>query len=224
MQADMYIAACTGLALHFKKIRSDQTTRCLSSSRAPSKEDDWLLPILVRPGRLTLAFEEGFLSKNVEIVQYLLETGSDPNWKAGTNPSSWELLLTNLLLPFAKDPGQHEDDLSEKGRLEVGWNKHIIIASLDLLPAFLRSGSQSEDVQAAKILIPTTAGAKKLALAYIEKLANGTSLADGQLYLKVIEARKTLLEMSENLDIENNRLKKSSFSKLFSSILRKSYD
>jgi hypothetical protein len=224
MKADMYVAALAGLALYFKQIRSGQTTGWVAGGRATSKEDDWLLPILIRAGWLTAAFKEGLLSKNVEIVQHLLETGSDPNWKARNKSSSWEWLLTNLLLTFTKNPVQHEDDLSQKDRREFGLDREIISASLDLLPVFLRSGAQSEDPQAAKVPIPTKAGAKKLALAHIEKLANGTSPADGQLYLKVIEARKTLLEMPEILDAKSTRQKKSSFRKLFSSILRKTHD
>jgi hypothetical protein len=232
-QAELYIAACAGLQLHFKLFYAKRKFRSLKAGRSASEDDNQLLTILVEETSLKLAYEKDYLNEQLEIVRFLMQKRSDPNWKTANGASSWELLLRNFVLDDgshareADDPSIDEDDDLARIDDDVflrNTKKLSAPAYVELISIFLSSGCQSREDWIFEPSTKTVVRPKELALAHIEQIIRRTSPADSQLYLKAIQTRKLLLESSEEKNIKPKVQEKGLFSKLFSRALRKAKD
>ena len=215
--AELHLAACAGLQLHFKSMHMKQNCKGPKAGPSASEVDNQLLRILVEENRLKIAWAESYLNEQLEIIRFLIQNGSNPNWKPASAVSSWELLLQNLgHYKWSTADDKPLLDLDGKNRP----SNERVSGCIDLIPIFLHSCCQSEDARIAK----HSARMKKDALRCIEKIIKRTSLADGQLYLKAIQTRKMLLESSEETKTKSRIREKGLFGRIFSRVTRQSCD
>ena len=198
-QLAMLLAACNGLQLHFRLLYANRKSKSLGGGPAASKENTLLLQMLLERIILEWSCRERCLNEHVGMIEFLLENGADPN-EASEGSSPWELLL------------QRPNEM-----ISIG----IFGACLDLIPIFLRRGAMSTDTRIANGPTQSMASARKLALNTVDDIIKCTSPACGQLYLKAIQARKMLFEISEEIKIIPTVQVKETFSKTFSRVLRR---